>query len=97
MRKKNGSLSSKLRSERGLVKSKDDYFYYIFETTRPFATKLSVIVQYHKPECPVKNGFTALKVKVTAKVKNVSECLPRGYLLNQRTFCRQTWYDYAAS
>ena len=42
------------------------------------------------------NGITAFKVKVTAKVKNVSECLSGRYLLNHRTFCYQTRYGYAA-
>ena len=44
-----------------------------------------------------KNGITAFKVKVTAKVQNVSECLSGRYLLNHGTFCHQTWYGYAAS
>ena len=35
------------------------------------------------------------EVKVTAKVQIVSECLSGQYLLNQRTFCRQTWFAYA--
>ena len=48
-----GSLSSMSRSQRGLICSKYDYFYYIFLTTGPFATKRDLIVQHHKPECPV--------------------------------------------
>ena len=44
-----------------------------------------------------KNGITSFKVKVTAKVQNVSECLSILYLLNRRTFCCQTWYGFAAS
>ena len=43
-----------------------------------------------------KNGITSFKVKDTAKVQNVSECLSGRYLLNHRTFCHQTWYVYAA-
>ena len=39
-----------------------------------------------------KNGVTAFKVNVTAKIQNVSECLSGWYLLNHRTFCYQTWY-----
>ena len=27
-------------------------FYYIFQTAGPFATKLGVVVQHYKPECP---------------------------------------------
>ena len=62
-----------------------------------FATKLSLIVQHHKLECPVeKKWMTVFEAKVTAKVQNVSECLS-GYLLNHRTFCYQTWYGNAAS
>ena len=48
-----GSLPSISRSQQGLILSKYDYFYYIFETAGPFATKLDLIVQHHKPECPV--------------------------------------------
>ena len=29
------------------------HFYYILKTTGLFTTKLAVIVQHHKPECPV--------------------------------------------
>ena len=40
---------------------------------------------------------TAFKVKVIAKVQNVSECLSEWYLLNHRTFCYQHWYSYEKS
>ena len=53
-------------------------------------TKLGLILQYHKPECPVEKWITAFKVRVTVKVQNISNCL-FGYLLNHRTFCYQTW------
>ena len=36
-----------------LIWSKYDHFYCIFWTADPFATKLGLIVHYHKPECPV--------------------------------------------
>ena len=42
-------LLSRLRSQQGLIWSKYDSFNYIFWTTDPFATKLSLIVYYHKP------------------------------------------------
>ena len=62
------------------------------------ATNLGFIVQHQKPEHPMeKKWITAFKVKVTAKVQNVSECLSRWYRLNCRRFCYQTWYGYAAS
>ena len=57
--------------------------------------KPGLMVQYYKPECSVGNGITAFKVKVIAKVQNVSECLSGWHLLNHRTFCCQTWYGYA--
>ena len=38
------------------------------------------------------NLVSAFKVKVAAKVQNGSKCLSGWYLLNHRTFCRQTWY-----
>ena len=57
-----------------------------------------LLVQHYKPECPAgkKKWITALKVKVTSKVKNVSEYLSGWYLLNHKTFCYQTWYGDAA-
>ena len=33
----------------GLYDQKHDYFYYIFQTAGPFATKLGLIVQHYKP------------------------------------------------
>ena len=38
-----------------------------------------------------------VKVKVTGKVKNSSECSSQRYLLNRWTFCSQTWYGDAPS
>ena len=43
-----------------------------------------------------KFGYCMFKVKVTAKVQNVSECLSGSYLLDRRTSCYQTWYGDAA-
>ena len=54
---------------------KYDYFYYIFQTAGPFATKRDLIVQHYKPVSCGKKWITAFKVKVTPKVKNVSEYL----------------------
>ena len=42
------------------------------------------------------NGITVLKVKATAKVQNVCECLSGQYPLNHRTFFHHTRYGYAA-
>ena len=40
-----------------------------FETADPFATKLGLIVHYHKPECHVKKkpSISAFKVKMRVK------------------------------
>ena len=48
-------------------------FLLYFWTADWFATKLGLIVQYHKPECPVEKWITAFKVKVTAKVHFVTK------------------------
>ena len=32
--------------------NQNDYFYYVFQTASPVATKLGLLVQHHKPECP---------------------------------------------
>ena len=40
----------------------------VFKSAALFATKLGLIVQCDKPECPVENWITSFKVKVTVKV-----------------------------
>ena len=95
--RKTGSLYSMLRSQRGLIYSKYDYFCCIFLTAGWFATKLGLVVQHYKLECPFEKWDYCVKVKVTAKVQNVSECLSRWYFLNYRTFCYQIWYGEVAS
>ena len=42
------------------------------------------------------SGFSLFKVKVTAKVKNVIECLSRWYLHCGLTFCNKMWYGDAS-
>ena len=49
--KKIGLLFSRSRSQQGLICSKYDSFYYIFWTVDPFATKMGLVVHYHKPKC----------------------------------------------
>ena len=46
------------------------------QTTDPFATKLGLVAQHHKLDCPVKrlDCSVVVKVKVTEKVQNSSEC-----------------------
>ena len=43
-------------------------------------------------DCPV-----VVKVKVTGRVQNSSECLSERYIFNRLTFCNQTWYGDALS
>ena len=81
----------------GLYNQNMTIFYYIFKSAGPFATKVSLMVQHHKPECPVGKCDYCVQGQGHNKVKNVSECLSRQYLLNHRTFCHQTWHGYAAS
>ena len=38
---------------KGLYNQNMTIFYYIFRTAGPFVTKLGLIVQHHKLECPV--------------------------------------------
>ena len=79
------------------LKSKYDCFYYLLNCwsicNQTWFLWYSIISQSVLWE----NGITAFKVMVTVKGKNISECLSGWYLLNHRTFCRQTWYGYAAS
>ena len=46
----NGSMS---RLQQGHIGSKYDYFFYTFLTAGQFATRLNLVVQHHKLECPV--------------------------------------------
>ena len=64
-----------------LIWSKYDNVYCIFWTADPFATKLGLIVHYHKPEC-----FTEI---LDCYVQNVNECLSTWYLLNCWTVYHQ--------
>ena len=58
-------MSSRSRSQRGFIWSKYDSFYYILWTVDTLATKLGLMLHYHKPECLVKkkNWITALRIK----------------------------------
>ena len=49
--KKIDLLFLRSRAQQELIWSKYDNFYCIFWTADPFATKLGLIVHYHKPEC----------------------------------------------
>ena len=49
-------LSSSSRSQQGFIRSKYDSFRYIFWTVNSLATKLGLMIHYHKPEWPVKKN-----------------------------------------
>ena len=88
-------LSTRSRSQRGLICSKYYSFYYIFCIADSLATKRGLMVHHQKLECLGKKLITVFKVKVTGKVQNVNECLSRWYLLNRHTFFYQTCYGEA--
>ena len=60
---------------------------------------LALMAHHHKLDCPVKrlDCSVVVKVKVTEKVKNSSECSSGWYLLSCWTVCNQTWYGDAKS
>ena len=64
-----------------------------FWTTETLVTELGTVVHDHESQSPKvlwKVCFAVVKVRVTAKVQNVTDCLPRWYLLNDLIFCSQT-------
>ena len=71
----------------------------VFRTADPFATKRGLMAHHHKLDCLVKrlDCSVVVKVKITEKVQNYSECSSGQYLLNCWTFCNQTWYGDALS
>ena len=96
--KKISLLSSRSRSQQGLIWSKCDSFYCIFLTADPFATKLGLIVHYHKPECIMKKLDCCVQGHGhSKKILNVRECLSRWYFLNHWTLHYQTWCGDAVS
>ena len=84
--RKNDVLTSRSRSQWGLVQSKYDSFYCIFWTADIFATKLRwyIIINWN---ILWENWIAVFKVKVTAKTQNVNECFSSQYFLNHLTFC----------
>ena len=57
------------------------------------------MAHHQKLDCPVKrlDCSVVVKVQVTKKVQNSSECSSGRYLPSCRTFCNQTWYGDATS
>ena len=64
-------LFSRSRSQQGLIWSKYDSFYHVFWIANSFATKLGLIVHYHKPECLMKKLECCVQGQGHGKI---SEC-----------------------
>ena len=69
-------LSSRSRSQRGLMYSKYDSFYLLYFLNCWFlGNQTCSDIHHHKPEYPVKKKrITAFRVRVTAKGQNVNVC-----------------------
>ena len=83
--KNNCLLSSLSRSQQRLMWSKYDSFYYIFWTVDSLATKLGLMIHYHKPECLVKKMDNCIQGQGHSEGSNC-QCLSIWYLLKHWTF-----------
>ena len=97
MRKKTCLLSSRLRSQRGLIWSKHYSRYYIFCTADSSATKHVLMIHHHKPACLVKKKKKDKCMQDQGHNEGSNCHVYRNDLLNRRTFCYQTWYCGASS
>ena len=88
--RKIGLLSSRSRSQQGLIWSKYDsaLLSEMLFLWQPNLVWWYIIIR--QMAC-VKSWITAFKVKVTVKVHNVYECLSILYFLNHQTFCHKDW------
>ena len=73
-----------------------NYRTFCFQT---WYGKLGLMAHHHKVDCLVKrlDCSVVVKVKVTEKVQNSSECSSERYLLSCWSLCNQTWSDDATS
>ena len=95
-RNKNCLLSSKSRSQRGLIWSKYYSDYYIFWTADSLVTKLGLMIGYRRQERPVETLDYCIQGQGHSEGSK-SLCSSRWYLLNRPTFCYQAWYCDASS
>ena len=74
-------------------------FNMSFELPIPITTNLGLVAYHQKLDCLMKrlDCSVVVKVEVTGRVQNSSECSSGWYLLNCWTFCDQTWYGDASS
>ena len=65
-------------------------FKYVIWTADPFAAKLGLMAHHHKVDCLVRrlDCSVVVKVTVTEKVQNASECSSEQYLLS----CYLVWW-----
>ena len=91
-KKKNSLLSSRSRSQRGLILSNSDSDYYIFWTADSLPTRLGLMIGYHRPEHLVEKIGLIFFYCQGHNGGPKCQCLSRCYLLNFLTFCCLTWY-----
>ena len=87
---KNCLLSSRSRSQRGLILSKYYSDYYIFWTADLLATRRGLMIGYHRPERLVKTKMNYCIQGQGHSEGSKCRCLSRWYFLNRQTFCSQT-------
>ena len=64
-------------------------------TAEAYVTEFGTVIHHHEPQSlnvlwKVHFAVFKVTVRITAKVQNVIDCLPRWYLLNNITFCSYT-------
>ena len=69
-----------------------DCLRYILLIADPFATELSLKVQYHVPGCCEKRLACCIQGQGHSEGLNFNDCPSRKYFLNHCTLCNQTWY-----
>ena len=88
-------LSSRLRSQQGLIWSKYYSFHYVFWIVDSLATELGLMIHHHNPECLAKKNW--LLHSRSRSQHRVKMLMFRWYLPNHLTFCFQTWYCDSSS
>ena len=79
-------LPSRSRSQRGLIWSEYGSFFW---TADSMATRVGLMIHYHKPECLVEKLDYCIQGQGHSEGSKC-RCLPRWYFLNRQTFCYQT-------
>ena len=90
-KKKNSLLSSRSRSQRGLILSNSDSDYYIFWTADSLPTRLGLMIGYQRPEHLVEKLDYCIQGQGHSEGSKC-QCLSGWYLLDHQIFGYQTWY-----